>query len=182
MQRFLTKLIVYFFVLLIAGTWSVAQDFKPYPGSTLDDKASQQASAVERGMEVQVYTSGDNFEKVCSFYKSLYKEVAVPFSKQALPNGKEVKWAFFVLDGGKDLMHSNYWMKVQRPYIGTVDDEANFEDVRDINVIQTVHRHGAAFKKSRPLDIGAKQVIGFEVDRSDRWHITTIHLQGDSHE
>ena len=182
MQRFLTKVIVYSFVLLIAGTWSVAQDFKPYPGSTLDDTASQQASALERGVEVTVYTSDDNFEKVYSFYKSLYKEVADPFPRQILPNGKEVKWAFFVLDGGKDLMHSNYWMKVQRPFIGTVDDEANFEDVHDISVIQTVHRHGAAFRKSRPLDIGGRQIFGFGVDRSDRWHITTIHLQGDFHD
>ncbi|HKF05243.1 MAG TPA: hypothetical protein VKB49_23190 [Candidatus Sulfotelmatobacter sp.] len=182
MQRFLTKLTVYFFVLLIAGTWSVAQDFKPYPGSRFDDKASQQASAFEQGMEVQVYRSGDNFEKIYSFYKSLYREVAVPFPKQMLPDGKEVKWAFFVLDGGKDLMHSNYWMKVQRPYIGAVDDEANFEDVRDISVIQTVHRHGAAIKRSRPLDIRGKQVIGFGVDRSDQWHITTIHLEGDFHD
>ena len=135
-----------------------------------------------KNMEVRVYTSGDNFEKVYSFYKSLYKEVAVPFPKQILSNGQEVKWAFFVLDGGKDLMHSNYWMKVQRPYIGTVDDEANFEDVRDISVIQTVHRHGAAFRKSRLLDIGGRQINGSGVDRSDRWHITTIHLQGDFHD
>ena len=153
MQRFLAKLIAHFFVLVIAGTLSVAQDFKQYPGSRLDDKASQQASAVDKGMEVQVYTTSDAFEKVYSFYKSLYKEIAVPFSRQATPTGKEVKWAFFVLDGGKDLMHSNYWMKVQRPYIGTVDDEANFQDVREMSVIQTVRRHPPAFKRSRLLDI-----------------------------
>lgn len=153
MQRFLAKLIAYLFVLVIAGTLSVAQDFKQYPGSRLDDKASQQASAVDKGMEVQVYTTGDAFEKVYSFYKSLYKEIAVPFSRQTTPTGREVKWAFFVLDGGKDLMHSNYWMKVQRPYIGTVDDEANFQDVRDMSVIQTVRRHAPKFRRSRLLDI-----------------------------
>ena len=156
MQRFLTKLIMHFLVLVITGTLSVAQDFKQYPGSRFDDKASQQASAVEKGMEVQVYTTGDSFEKVHTFYKSLYKEIAVPFPQQTLPNGNEVKWAFFVLDGGKDLMHSNYWMKVQRPYIGAVDGEANFQDVHDMSVIQTVRRHGPEFKKSRLLDIGAR--------------------------
>jgi hypothetical protein len=69
------------------------------PGS--NDKASQQASAVDKGMEVQVYTTGDSFEKVHTFYKFFYKEIAVPFPKQTLPNGNEVKWAFFVLDGGE---------------------------------------------------------------------------------
>jgi hypothetical protein len=72
---------------VIAGTLSVAQDVKPYPGSRFDDKPGQQASAVEKGMKVRVYTAGDSFEKVYDFYKSLYKEVAVPFPKQTLPNG-----------------------------------------------------------------------------------------------
>jgi peptidoglycan hydrolase-like amidase len=157
MRRFLVTLTAHFFALAIAATLSVAQDFKPYPGSRLDEKASQQASAVDKGTEVQVYTTGDAFEKVRGFYTSLYREVAVPFPKPTLPNGKEVKWAFFVLDGGKDLMHSNYWMKVQRPYIGTVDDEADFQDVRDISVIQTVRRHASAFKKSHLLDISDRK-------------------------
>lgn len=157
MQRFQAKLIARLFVLVIAGTLSVAQDFKQYPGSRLDDKASQQASALDKGMEVQVYTTSDAFEKVHSFYKSLYKEIAAPFPRQTLPTGKAVKWAFFVLDGGKDLMHSNYWMKVQCPYIGTVDDEANFQDGRDMSVIQTVRRHAPAFRRSRLLDISDRQ-------------------------
>ena len=140
MKNRLAKLTAYFFVLVIAGTLSFAQDFKPYPGSQLDGKASQQVSAIKKGTEVQVYTTGDTFEKVYGFYNALYKEAAVPWPKQTLPNGKEVKWAFFILDGAKDLIHSNYWMKVQRPYIGTVDDEANFQDVRDMSAIQTIRR------------------------------------------
>jgi hypothetical protein len=157
MQRLLAKLSGHLFVLAIAGMLSVAQDFKPYPGSRFDDKASQQVSAVESGMEVQVYTTGDDFEKVRAFYGSLYREVAAPFPKPTLPHYKEVKWAFFVLDGAKDLMHSNYWMKVQRPYIGTVDDEADFQDVRDMSVIQTVRRHAPALKKNHLLDISDRK-------------------------
>jgi hypothetical protein len=61
-QRFLTTLIAHFFVLAIAGTLSVAQDFKQYPGSTLAAKASQQASAVGKGMEVRLHTTRDTFE------------------------------------------------------------------------------------------------------------------------
>ena len=114
--------------------------------SSLERTASESTRAMDE------LAGSDAFEKVYSFYKSLYKEIAVPF-RQTTPTGKEVKWAFFVLDGGKDLMHSNYWMKVQRPYIGTVDDEANFQDVREMSVIQTVRRHAPAFKRSRLLDI-----------------------------
>jgi hypothetical protein len=125
-----------------------ALDFKQYPGSRFEEKPSQQPSDVDKEMEVQVYTTGDSFQKVYGFYKSLYKEVAVPFPKQTLPNGKELKWAFFVLDGAKDLMQSSYWMKVQRPYVRTVDNKGNFQDVRDMSAIQTVRRHGPAFKKS----------------------------------
>jgi hypothetical protein len=161
MQRFQTKLIAHFFILVIAGTSSVAQDFKQYPGSRFEEKPSQQPSAVDKETEVQVYTTGDSFEKVYGFYKSLYKEVAVPFPKQTLPNGKELKWAFFVLDGAKDLVHSSYWMKVQRPYVRTVDNKGNFQDVRDMSAIQTVRRHGPAFKKSGLLDIGDRRNIGF---------------------
>jgi hypothetical protein len=36
MQRFLTKLIMHFFVLVITGTLSVAQHFKRYPGSRFE--------------------------------------------------------------------------------------------------------------------------------------------------
>jgi hypothetical protein len=127
-------------LVAVLGALSFAQEFKSYPGSRREEKPSQQASAVDKEMDVQVYTTGDSFEKVCDFYKSLYKEVAVPFPKQKLPNGQQLKWAFFVLDGAKDLMHSNYWMKVQRPYVRTVDDEGNFQDVRDMSAIQTVRR------------------------------------------
>jgi hypothetical protein len=59
-----------------------------------------------------------------------------------------MKWALFVLDGGKDLMHSNYWMKVQRPDIGTDDDETNLQDVRDMSIIQTILPQGPAFKNN----------------------------------
>jgi hypothetical protein len=170
MQRFQTKLIAHFFILVIAGTSSVAQDFKQYPGSRFEEKPSQQPSAVDKETEVQVYTTGDSFEKVYGFYKSLYKEVAVPFPKQTLPNGKELKWAFFVLDGAKDLVHSSYWMKVQRPYVRTVDNKGNFQDVRDMSAIQTVRRHGPAFKKSGLLDIGDR--------REHRLHGETATVRG----
>lgn len=140
MRELSTKLLFCVLTTAAAAYFSTAQDLRTYPGSRPDGKASQQASAVQRGMEVQVYSTSDEFEKVYAFYKALYKEVSVPFPKQTLPSGKEVNWAFFVLDGAKDLMHSSHWMKIQRPYISRVDDDANFQDVRDITVIQRIRR------------------------------------------
>jgi hypothetical protein len=130
-------------ILAIVVTVSAAQDFKQYPGSTLDEQAGHQASAVAKGLESQVYTTDDGFDKVYAFYKSLYKEFPTPFPSQKLPGGKEVKWAFFILDGGKDLSRSKYWMKIQRPYIGTIaeDGRGDFKDIRDVSVIQTVRHH-----------------------------------------
>jgi hypothetical protein len=142
MRRLLTKFITCCSVLAIAGALSVAQDFKQYPGSKLDEDASRQASAVTKGVECQVYTTGDSFEKLHGFYKGLYREFTPRFPKPTLPKGQEIQWAFFILDVGKDLVHSKYWMKIQRPYIGTIsnDDGEDFKDVRDISVIQTVRR------------------------------------------
>lgn len=142
MRNLLIKVMFYCFVLAIAGTSCAAQDFRQYPGSKLDEKASQQASSGARGTECRIFTTSDSYEKVYAYYKDLYKEFTAPFPRQKLPNGNDVKWAFFILDGGKDLVHSKYWMKVQRPYITTVDDNADFQGVRDIGVIQTVRRTG----------------------------------------
>lgn len=133
-----TARLMFALALVLAGPRSLAQDFKPYPGARLDEKASRQASAQVRGLECKVYTSSDSFERVRSYYRSLYKEFPAPFPSQKLPNGQEVQWVFFILDGGRDLAHSKSWMKVQRPYIGDIDSEADFKDVRDITVIQTV--------------------------------------------
>ena len=142
MPRSLIGLIAFCAVLALAGTLSVAQNFEQYPGSKLDEKAGRQASAATQGLECQVYTTNDGFDKVHAFYKGLYKEFPTPFPAQKLPDGKEVKWAFFILDGGRDLSRSKYWMKIQRPYIGTIGNSgADFKDIRDVSVIQTVRTH-----------------------------------------
>jgi hypothetical protein len=118
---------------------AIAQEFRPYTGSKLDQQAGQEASA--RGALCQVYTTSDSFEKVYAFYKRLYKEHAWPVQPPALPSGKAIQWAFFILDGGKDLAHSKYWMKVQHPFIGTIGEGTiEFKDIRDVTAIQTVRR------------------------------------------
>jgi hypothetical protein len=119
---------------------AVPQDFRPYAGSQQDRKAGQDAS--RRGSQCEVYTTTDSFEKVYAFYKALYKEHVWPTRPPALPSGKEVRWAFFILDGGKDLAHSKYWLKIQRPFIGTVGEEdGEFKDIRDLTAIQTIRKN-----------------------------------------
>ena len=126
--------------LLLAGMFlaavnvpCMAQDFKPYAGSKLDEKGSREASAAAPGKQSEVYTTGDSFDKVLAFYKGLYKEFAMRGGPK-LPSGQPIQWAFFILDGGKNLSDSKYWMKIQRPYVGGADGK----DIRDITVIQTV--------------------------------------------
>ena len=111
-----------------------AQDFKPYAGSKLDEQASREASAAAPGKVSQVYTTGDTFDKVTAFYKGAYKEFPMRSSGPKLPSGQQVRWAFFILDGGTTLANSKLWLKVQRPYVGGADGQ----DVRDITLIQTV--------------------------------------------
>jgi hypothetical protein len=130
-----------FALLLAICTAACAQDFKAYPGSKLDSQASRQASA--GATQCEVYTSHDSFDKLYAFYKGLYKETSFAPPAPTLPSGKKVQWSFFILDGGKDLAHSKFWLKIQHPYIGTIggDSEPDFKDVRDISLIQTIHRH-----------------------------------------
>jgi len=135
MMRKISWFLIVVSVLLAAGNPPcLAQDFKPYPGAKLDEKSSREASAAAPGKQSQVFTTGDAFEKVYSFYKGLYKEYTMSSSSPKLPSGQPLKWAFFILDGGKDLASSKYWMKIQRPYVGGADGQ----EIRDVTVIQTV--------------------------------------------
>ncbi len=112
----------------------LAQDFKPYPGAKLDEKASREATATVPGKQSEVYTTGDALDKVYTFYKGLYKEITMGSTGPKLPSGQQVKWYFFIMDGGTTLANSKFWMKIQRPYVGG----AQGQDVRDVTVVQTV--------------------------------------------
>jgi hypothetical protein len=113
----------------------VSQEFKPYAGSKVDEKASREASAAAPGKQSEVYTTSDALEKVYTFYKGLYKEFTMRSTGPRLPSGQQVKWYFFILDGGTTLADSKSWMKIQRPYVGGADGQ----DIRDVTIIQTVH-------------------------------------------
>lgn len=125
------KGIVLAVVILFMGIIVVsAADFKVYPGAKVDEELTKEAndfaakSAAGSKMAVPkatIYTTGDAYEKVYSFYKSVGKEYQMPGpsgNKKTLPSGKELKSSFFIFDGAKDLLTSKLWGKIQRPYIG----------------------------------------------------------------
>jgi hypothetical protein len=134
MRKFGLLFVVVVAIFMCLGVPCLAQDFKPYAGSKLDEKATSEASKAAPGKKSEVYTTPDSFDKVYAFYKSLYKEYAMAHQPPKLPSGQQIQWAFFILDGEKDLKSSKFWMKIQRPYIGGTEGQ----DTRDITVIQTV--------------------------------------------
>jgi hypothetical protein len=67
---------------------AMAQDFKQYPGSTVDKTASRQSST--NRIESQLYTSADTFDKIYAFYKGLYKEQIPAPPAPSLPSGARV--------------------------------------------------------------------------------------------
>ena len=121
-------------LLFAFSTLCLAQEFKPYTGAKLDDKASHEASAAVPGKESQVYTTSESLDKVYAFYKGTYKEFSMRSTGPTLPSGQQVKRYFFILDGGTTLANSKLWMKIQYPYVGGADGK----DIRDLTIIQTV--------------------------------------------
>ena len=135
-----TKLFFAFLLGLAALSPARAQGFRVYPGAQRDDQASKAAS--HAGTSCEVYTTGDSVEKVSAYYRSVYKEFAWPVKPPKLPSGREIQWAYFILDGSRDLSHSKLWLKVQRPYIYTVsEDTGDFKDIREITVIQLIRKN-----------------------------------------
>jgi hypothetical protein len=129
------------FTLLRFACW--AQTFKIYPGAKLDEKSTSEAtkSPMNKGSDVKVYVTPDAFERVRTFYASLYHETQGG-NPPRVPNGPEIHWAFFTIDDAKNLWTSKYWVKVQRPYIGNRPGELmpNFNDARDETVIEVVQK------------------------------------------
>jgi hypothetical protein len=128
-------------VLAVAATVA-GQGFKTYPGASKytppDTKETRDAmKALPPGTEATIYLSNDPFEKVAAFYKAFAKEYTMPGMPKGrkLPNGQELKQTYFIFDGAKDLTTSKSWAQVQRPFIGSVDDNLQPHDIRDLTVI-----------------------------------------------
>jgi hypothetical protein len=127
------SLLIFFAFSLVA----IAEEFKLYPGATIDEKATREAREAAAAAKISsvkgtVYTTPDSFQKVASFYKGMAKEYGMP--RASGTSGKPKKYenydlweAYFIFDGSKDLASSKLWIKVQRPYIG--------EEVRNVTAI-----------------------------------------------
>lgn len=124
-------------ITVVAG-----QGFKTYPGATKytppDTKEAREAmKALPPGTETTSYLTNDSFEKVAAFYKGFAREYTMPGmpKNRQLPSGRELKQIYFIFDGAKDLSTSKSWAQVQRPFIGSIDDNLQYHDVRDVTVI-----------------------------------------------
>lgn len=147
------KRVIYILSLLMFFVFSTlvfAADFKPYPGLKIDQKATKEATELlkQAGMtgKATIYTTSDPFEKVYAFYKGIPKEYKMPDDGgvKKLPSGQELREAYFIFDGAADIGGSKLWIKIQRPYIGSVemgkDFQVKYKDVRDITAV-TVSEH-----------------------------------------
>lgn len=134
-------------VILMVAAAATAQGFKTYPGSTKytppDSEETREAKkATPPGTESAIYISNDSYDKVVAFYKALGQEYTMPgmAKNRKLPNGQELEQTFFIFDGAKDLSTSKSWAKVQRPFIGGLDDKMQPRDVRDVTVINVTQK------------------------------------------
>lgn len=138
-------------LLILALTADVAgQSPKVYRGATKFTPPATEATkaalkALPPGTQVSDYLSNDSFEKVVAFYKGFAKEYTMPYSRKGgrLPSGQEMKSAFFIFDGAKDLATSKSWAKVQRPYVGSIEMKGfvpEYHDIRDVTTIEVVQK------------------------------------------
>ena len=93
-----------------------------YPGAKLDRASTDEAkaaAAAEPEVEVTVYTTSAPFDKFYGFFAKNGREFKVIGSRmRKLPNGQDLRDAFFILDGAENLAVSKRWVKLQRPYLG----------------------------------------------------------------
>lgn len=135
------RLVLLFLVVTIMLTAAGAQGFKAYPGATKLEKESAEATKLMTSAgEASVYTTNDSYDKVAAFYGAFAKEYTLKSMKKAgkLPSGAELQSTFFLFDGGTSLANSKTWIKVQRPYIGSVTMNGatpEYHDIRDVTTI-----------------------------------------------
>jgi hypothetical protein len=128
-------------VLCLSTSSALAGGFKAYPGAALDRRATDDANQMAKQANItgntQVFTTADAFGKVVSYYKSkgIGKEYVMPGG-----SNKRIKQAYFIFDGGKDLMASKIWAKIQRPVMGLYKEDLQNMKVRDITAIIFVHK------------------------------------------
>lgn len=149
------KRTVYVVLLLMSFAFAshvVAAEFKIYPGATIDQKATKDATEVlkQSGMtgRATIYTTSDAFEKVVAFYKGMAKEWQMPRGEgeeaPKLRAGGVLRETYFIFDGAKDITTAKLWIKIQRPYFGKMKAsmspnpkyaEDMYEDIRNVTAV-----------------------------------------------
>ena len=135
---------------LLVAMAAVGQAPKIYPGAKKytppeTEETKEAEKAMPPGMQSTIYLTDDGYQKVATFYRGAGKEYTMPgMAKGAkLPSGQEMQQSFFLLDGAADLQSSKSWVKVQRPFIGSVsvkDGVPEFKDIRDVTAIEMVEK------------------------------------------
>ncbi len=124
----------------------LAREFNVYPGARLEDvyDASQPDTGgkMSKAPKVIVFTTGDSFESVVSFYRGIGREYRVSGGTgkpMKLPSGQEFREAYFIFDNAIDLSTSKHWVRIQRPYLGREQTGVNFQGIhrpaRDLTAI-----------------------------------------------
>jgi hypothetical protein len=75
---------------------------------------------VSKGPKVIIFTTNDFFENVVAFYRGTGREYRMPGTSgkpTKLSSGQELKEAYFIFDNAADIMTSEHWIKIQRPYL-----------------------------------------------------------------
>ena len=102
-----------------------AGSFKVYPGAQLEEvyqpKQPEVGGKASKAPQIIIFTTNDFFENVVAFYRGTAREYRIPGSSgkpTKLSSGQELKEAYFILDNAADIMTSEHWIKIQRPYLG----------------------------------------------------------------
>ena len=138
-------IVLAFVMLFVFPEIAFARSFKVYPGAKLEDiyeaKQSELGGKMSKGHKVIIFTTNDFFENVVAFYRGNAREYRIPGGGKStkLSSGQELKEAYFILDEAGDIMTSNHWIKIQRPYLvrGRTGEgfRGKYEAIRDVTAI-----------------------------------------------
>lgn len=134
-----------FVMILLLSAIGFAASFVVYPGAKLEDIFEGKQSGVGgkkgKSPKIIIFTTNDFFENVVAFYRGNAREYRTPGGGNPikLPSGQELKEAYFILDNASDIMTSNHWIKIQRPYLarGQTGEgfQGKYEAVREVTAI-----------------------------------------------
>jgi hypothetical protein len=137
--------ILAFMTLLTVPVVVSARSFQVYPGARLDGvyetKQPQSPGKTPRTSKEIVFTTSDPFESVVAFYNGIAREYRIPGRTghaMKLFSGQELKEAYFIFDNAPDIMTSEHWIKVQRPYLGkdqTRETFGKYATTREVTAI-----------------------------------------------